>query len=135
MISACKSFRSKVIWIGGGQSKSEDLGQYARCLKPYISHAFLFGESSTSLHQWMSEAGILTTICKSLNEAVFRAYEAAEKAVDILFSPGFASFDHFKNYLERGNSFIQFVLDLKSTVLKGTQEGSYFHTPRRKLLV
>ena len=135
VISACKSFRGKIIWIGGGQSKGEDLGQYARCLKPYVSHAFLFGESSISLNQRMSEAGILTCICQSLSEAISRAYEAAEKAVNVLFSPGFASFDHFKNYLERGNSFIQLVLDLKNMVLKGTQVGSHFHTPSRKLLV
>jgi len=135
VISACKSFPAKIIWIGGGQSKGEDLGEYARSLKPYVSHAFLFGESSTSLHQCMTDAGILSTISRSLGEAVSQAYDAAQKAVDILFSPGFASFDHFKNYLERGNSFIQFVLDLKNTVLKGTQEGSHFHTPSRKLLV
>lgn len=125
VISACKSFREKIIWIGGGQSKGEDLGQYARCLKPYVSHAFLFGESSISLKNWMSEAGIVSTICKSLSEAISWAFETAQKAVDILFSPGFASFDHFKNYLDRGNSFIQLVLDLKNTVLKGTQEGSH----------
>lgn len=83
----------------------------------------------------MTDAGILSTISRSLGEAVSQAYDAAQQAVDILFSPGFASFDHFKNYLERGNSFIQFVLDLKNTVLKGTQEGSHFHTPSRKLLV
>ena len=135
VISACKSFPAKIIWIGGGKSKGEDLGEYARSLKPYVSHAFLFGESSTSLHQCMTDAGIFSTISRSLGEAVSQAYDAAQKAVDILFSPGFASFDHFKNYLERGNSFIRFVLDLKNTVLKGTQEGSHFHTPSRKLLV
>ena len=44
-----------------------------------------------------------------------QAFQYARKNDNILFSPGFASFDMFLDYNERGNSFESLVFDLKRT--------------------
>jgi UDP-N-acetylmuramoylalanine--D-glutamate ligase len=127
-VAACRNFSEQVIWIGGGQSKGECLNDYGSLLSPYIKKAFLIGETAKKLSHVFSGCGVQAEVCTGLKEAVRRAYEYAQKTVNILFSPGFSSFDNYKNYLHRGNSFLQFVLDLKKTGLRDTQVVSSFHS-------
>ena len=70
----------------------------------------------------LSKEGILATLCNTLKEAVIRAYEQVTEQTNILFSPGFASFDSYTNYSERGKSFVDAVFDLKKAVSGITQE-------------
>jgi UDP-N-acetylmuramoylalanine--D-glutamate ligase len=127
-VAACRNFSDPVIWIGGGQSKGENLDGYGAALSPYIKKAFLIGETAEKLHHVFSRSGVPAEVCSGLKEAVSRAYDYAQNAVNILFSPGFASFDSFKSYLDRGNSFLQLVLDLKKSGLRDTQVVSPFHS-------
>ena len=55
-------------------------------------------------------------------EAAARA-ALAEGAGSVLLSPGFASFDQFRDYAERGKSFAAAVLGLKETA-----ERNYPHS-------
>ena len=48
---------------------------------------------------------ILGSIHDSLEEAVTMAFAIAEFEDNIVFSPGFASFDMFENYVQRGEAF------------------------------
>jgi UDP-N-acetylmuramoylalanine--D-glutamate ligase len=52
-------------------------------------------------------------LCNSLEHAVKKAFLEASSLTNILLSPGFSSFDLFKNYQERGNLFQKFVLEIK----------------------
>jgi UDP-N-acetylmuramoylalanine--D-glutamate ligase len=71
----------------------------------------------------LSKEGILATFCNTLKEAVIRAYDQVTEQTNILFSPGFASFDSYTNYSDRGKSFVDAVFDLKKAVSGITQEG------------
>jgi UDP-N-acetylmuramoylalanine--D-glutamate ligase len=53
--------------------------------------------------------GMPHTVCVDLAEAARRASEMAVAGDNILLSPGFASFDQFKNYEDRGLQFIALV--------------------------
>ena len=57
--------------------------------------------------------GLTAVFCNSLEQAVKKAFSNVTKKTDILFSPGFASFDSFTDYADRGKCFINHVLDLK----------------------
>ena len=113
VVSACESFTQKVIWIGGGKNKGQEVGEFTSTLFPYLEKAYLIGQTAGEIFQHLVRKGVEAEICSSLKEAVFRAFENAQKLSHILFSPGFASFDMFKNYSDRGNSFNSLVFDLK----------------------
>jgi UDP-N-acetylmuramoylalanine-D-glutamate ligase len=63
--------------------------------------------------------------CFSLNEALESAFNEASGRVSILLSPGFSSFDQFRNYQERGETFNQCVQELKKRFATSTQELLY----------
>jgi len=61
--------------------------------------------------------GLSHTVCADLNEAVRRASEIAIAGDNVLLSPGFASFDQFKNYEDRGRQFVALVNNVGATVV------------------
>ena len=52
------------------------------------------------------------TSCANFAEAVRRAAELADAGEHVLLSPGFASFDMFRNYEDRGDQFELLVQNL-----------------------
>ena len=52
-------------------------------------------------------------IIDDFTQAVLAAARAAEDGDIVLLSPACASFDHFKNFAERGNTFKKIVMELK----------------------
>jgi len=93
---------------------------FAGLLKPYIKKAFLFGETGPVLHSALKNHGLWSVLCDDLKDAVTSAIRFATFPMDILFSPGFSSFDQYQNYQERGKHFEDIVLDLK----KGREEDT-----------
>ncbi|MDR2429842.1 MAG: UDP-N-acetylmuramoyl-L-alanine--D-glutamate ligase [Puniceicoccales bacterium] len=101
-------------WIGGGQGKGGDLGAFARRLSKRVKSACLIGETAPELHGIFLENGVPSAIFKNLPDAVHGAWRAASAGESVLFSPGFASFDMFASYAERGLVFEQTVQALKN---------------------
>ncbi len=120
-LAACRNFKDRIIWIGGGREKGECLKEFSRQLEKYVTHAFLIGEGAEKLSCILEGKSISYTLCKSLPDAVNKAFQFAKRGSHIVFSPGFASFDMFKDYLERGNIFNQIVFDLKKRLTPCTQ--------------
>jgi UDP-N-acetylmuramoylalanine--D-glutamate ligase len=54
-------------------------------------------------------------VCGSLEQAVHGASAAARPGDHIVLSPGFASFDMFRGYADRGNQFEKLVSNLGVT--------------------
>jgi UDP-N-acetylmuramoylalanine--D-glutamate ligase len=123
-VAACRNFSGNLFWIGGGRAKGGDSGRLANLVKPFVQRAYLIGEMGESLRENLSEEGIFATFCRTLKEAVIRAYEQVTEHTDVLFSPGFASFDSYPNYSERGKSFVETVFDLKKAVSGINQESN-----------
>lgn len=122
--AACKNFSGNLFWIGGGRKKGGLLEEFAQKLKPLISQAFLIGETGESLAKIFKNDGLSAIFCDSLEKAVKNAFSNVTKNTDILFSPGFASFDSFIDYADRGKSFINHVLDLKKATTMTTHNNS-----------
>ena len=92
-------------------------------VKPFVKRAYLIGEMGETLRGNLSKEGVFATFCNTLKEAVIQAYEQVTEQTNVLFSPGFASFDLYSNYSERGKSFVEAVFDLKKAVSGITQES------------
>ena len=112
-LAACKNFDGNIFWIGGGRSKGGKIEEFASKLSPLVKKVFLIGESGKILSRLFTNESFPSVFCASLEEAVKKAFLAVTQKTNILLSPGFASFDSFKDYTDRGNSFINIVLDLK----------------------
>ena len=105
-IAALKCF-DEVSLICGGYDRKENLG----CLNDYLNKikcVYAYGDSSLKISEYMNKHNIKCSVYDNLEEAFLEALKNRGQET-ILFSPMFASFDHFKNYLERGNYFNELV--------------------------
>lgn len=124
-IAACRSMKNDIFWIGGGQGKGVQVDEFARQIGQFAKKSFTIGEVGEEMASKISSFGSSAVQCFTLREAVECAYAESNGNVEILFSPGFASFDQFKNYSERGDLFNQYVLDLKKRFATSAQELLY----------
>ncbi|MDQ3827767.1 MAG: UDP-N-acetylmuramoyl-L-alanine--D-glutamate ligase, partial [Candidatus Tectomicrobia bacterium] len=54
-------------------------------------------------------------LCRDLREAVYAAHRAAKPGDYVLLSPACASYDQFRNFVERGRLFKQLVSRLEAS--------------------
>lgn len=108
-LAALQRFEQKVYWIGGGRDKGGDLERFVDNIAPRIGQAFLIGETGPELSRLLRLKSIRADTFPSLEAAVEEAHRLARGPGDILFSPGFSSFDQFKNYADRGETFRSLV--------------------------
>lgn len=107
--AALATFDTPVLWIGGGKAKGGDLAGFVRRIAQKIRHAFLIGETAPALAGHCRDARVSASACASLEEAVRAAFGRAGAGDQVLLSPGFASFDMFRGYDDRGRQFTRVV--------------------------
>jgi UDP-N-acetylmuramoylalanine--D-glutamate ligase len=112
--AALAGFGRPVVLIAGGRSKGGDLTGFARRLAPRVSQAMLIGETGPALAAALEACGVQHAVCASLDEAVRAASAAAHPGGDVILSPGFSSFDMFRNYEDRGDRFEKAVAELQA---------------------
>jgi UDP-N-acetylmuramoylalanine--D-glutamate ligase len=103
--AALRAFDRPVLLIAGGRAKGGDVAAFARRIAPRVRRAWLIGETAPVLGEHFAAAGVPHTACGSLAEAVRSASAAAGPGDHVLLSPGFASFDMFRSYEDRGDQF------------------------------
>ena len=116
-LAAAKSMQEPIYWIGGGSGKGGALAEFARSMSDQIEAAFVYGDVANELAAALEKYLPRVQSSPRFEDAVrgaSRAALAASPAV-VLLSPGFASFDQFQSYAERGESFISAVLSLKDS--------------------
>jgi len=107
--AALAAFPVPVFWIGGGKAKGGDLGGFVRRIARWVRHAFLLGETAPTLAEYCRQGGVPVILCATLEEAVRAAAGRAGEGDHIVLSPGFASFDMFRGYDDRGRQFVSLV--------------------------
>lgn len=117
VLAALETFpNKKVFWVGGGLGKGGDLAGFAKKVGAKIEKAFLIGQTAETLRAAFAETAVPAEVFPLLQRAVAASAKAAlecgEDAV-VLFSPGFASFDMFSGYAERGIRFTQCVAQIE----------------------
>lgn len=102
------------VLIAGGRSKGGDLAGFVRRIAPRVAHAVLIGETGPALAAVFGECGVTHATCETLDDAVRGAAAAAQPGGNVLLSPGFASFDMFRSYEDRGDRFERAVTELQA---------------------
>ena len=118
-IAGLHAVRVKPIVIAGGYDKQIPFDELGDALCEYAKAVFLTGDTAEKIrgailaspHYAESKLPIETD--EDFKTAVLAASKAAREGDIVLFSPACASFDHFKNFAERGRFFKSIIMDLK----------------------
>jgi UDP-N-acetylmuramoylalanine--D-glutamate ligase len=104
------------IWlIAGGYDKGIPFHVLGEAIVQRVKGVFLIGTTAPHIAQAIEMArapgGELPTItfCRDLRQAVYAAFNAAGPGEVVLLSPACASYDQFRNFVERGRLFKQLV--------------------------
>ncbi len=110
--AALRAFPVPVVLIAGGKPKGGDILGFVERIAPRVQHVLLIGSTRTELAMHCAAQHVAHTRCDSLADAVRRGAEVAPAGGHVLLSPGFASFDQFRNYEDRGEQFEKLVREL-----------------------
>ena len=105
---ALASFKSPVVLIAGGQSKGQDFRLLYKPIHEKVKQLVLIGEDRDKISSALAGAAPIS-VADSMAEAVRQARAAATKGSVVLLSPACASFDMFKDYKHRGETFAKEV--------------------------
>jgi UDP-N-acetylmuramoylalanine--D-glutamate ligase len=100
------SFRQKVILIAGGKEKKLEVNNYVAAITQKSKFTVLIGENRYRLADLLESKQYMNfKVSDTMTNAIMIAKENALSGDIVLFSPGFASFDTYVNFQERGNAF------------------------------
>lgn len=104
---------AQLVLIAGGEGKGAEFNELAAAVSGHVRAVVLIGRDAPLIAEAL--AGITSLLhAQSMKEAVDLAYRSAQTGDAVLLSPACASFDMFKNYLDRGEQFCAAVKELAS---------------------
>lgn len=120
-LSAIGGFSEPICWLAGGRNKGMDLRTFAQDAEkqlPAGSLVITTGEAGRAFAEALSEHSVEAIYhADSFTVVGYAHAQSKAKGLEaVVFSPGFASFDAFCGYAERGKNFISQVLCLKESI-------------------
>ena len=118
VMAAMRALEGPLVMLLGGRDKDLPWEDLAAMLYERQAKVVLFGEASSLVKKALTNfKGIGATYplfqVKTLNEAVLKAAEIAEKGDKVLLSPGGTSYDAYRDFEERGEHFRDLVKALQ----------------------
>ena len=109
---ALRAVTKPTILIAGGYDRGASYSDLAKKISehPSIKKTLLIGQTKHKIAEGLKEGTF--EFVDSLEETVQRAHDLASDGDAVVFSPGCASFDMFKDFTERGRQFTQLVESL-----------------------
>lgn len=116
-IAGLHSFRQKVILIAGGKDKKVPFDALGAEILNHVKALVVTGFTKDIIEKAVKNAPGFCGVPEIYNiedfkSAVLKASEIAHPGDIVLFSPACTSFDKFKNFAERGNTFKQIVTEM-----------------------
>ena len=110
-IAALNSFEDELILIAGGYDKKIPFDELGIRINEKVKELVLVGHTAEKIKEAAESAGNNTsiTICEDFEQAVMTAYEKAKPGDKVVLSPACASFDLFKDFMVRGETFKDIV--------------------------
>jgi UDP-N-acetylmuramoylalanine--D-glutamate ligase len=113
-IAGLNSFDKKVIIISGGSDKGIGFDDFAKVVINRVKNIILMGETKDKIRESIVQIDGKFPIqdAENLKDAVMKAKAIASNGDIVILCPACASFDFFRNFMERGNQFKELVRDL-----------------------
>jgi UDP-N-acetylmuramoylalanine--D-glutamate ligase len=119
-IAALRTFKQKVVLIAGGKDKGIPYDEIGEPILDKVKHLILIGATAQKIEQAVKDAqgrtgkglDLVIEKCATYEEVVKTAYSSAKEGDIVILSPASTSFDMFRNFEERGNTFKQLVNNL-----------------------
>jgi UDP-N-acetylmuramoylalanine--D-glutamate ligase len=109
---ALEVFSKPVILIMGGRNKGNDFSLLKNTVTKHVKKLIVLGESREEITASLGNI-VETVSAESMEDSVNLAHGAARPGDVVLLSPACSSFDMFKNYSHRGETFCKAVKTLK----------------------
>jgi UDP-N-acetylmuramoylalanine--D-glutamate ligase len=110
-LAAINGFDGPLVLLAGGQGKGADFSELASGLDARVKAVVLLGEAAEEIEVAL-QGTVVTQRAFDMFDAVRQAAELAVPGDTVLLSPACASFDMFKDYQQRGETFMQAVREL-----------------------
>ena len=109
---ALEAMEKPVVWIAGGTDKGNDYSAIESLVKEKVKALVCMGLDNSKLVKAFKGKvpGLVET--NTIKDAITEAARLANEGDVILLSPACASFDLFKNYMDRGDQFKEIVMAL-----------------------
>ena len=126
-IAGLHAMRAKPIVIAGGYDKHIPFDTLGDELCLYAKELFLTGDTAEKIRaavlgsEHYEKSGLEVHMEPDLRQCILDAAAAAKAGDIVLFSPACASFDHFRNFAERGRFFKQVVAELAHQKENGSE--------------
>jgi UDP-N-acetylmuramoylalanine--D-glutamate ligase len=132
-MAAIHSFDEPIVLLLGGRDKNLPWEDLAALVHQRVDHVIVFGEAAEKIYSALQSPSVLlgsaveaagqvnpavqkrsVDLCraKNLKEAILKAAQVAQAGDIVLLSPGGTSFDEFKDFEERGETFRKWVQEL-----------------------
>jgi len=117
-IAGLNSFDEEIVLIAGGYDKNLDYMPLAKPIVNKVKTLILIGQTSEKIYNAVKEElenqnkFMDIHFCDDLKQTVILANRYSKPGQIVLFSPASASFDMFKNFMERGEKFKEIVNNL-----------------------
>jgi UDP-N-acetylmuramoylalanine--D-glutamate ligase len=97
-----------VIWIAGGEGKDADFAPLKNAATGRVRDAILIGRDARLIEQALA-SNVPVHRADDMKQAVALAHSMANPGDVVMLSPACASFDMFRNFVDRGETFMQLV--------------------------
>lgn len=108
VLASLGGFDRPVVLIAGGRAKGDDLGPLRELLRRSGRGLVAIGESADAFHA-LADGLVEARRAASMRDAVELAAGLARPGDAVVLSPACASYDWFRSYAERGDSFADLV--------------------------
>lgn len=113
VIYALDAMEKPVIWIAGGTDKGNDYSVLLPLIDEKVNALICLGADNEKLKTFFKPYIQAIAETDDMRKAVRMGFQFADQGDVVLLSPACASFDLFKNYIDRGDKFKAAVEELK----------------------
>jgi UDP-N-acetylmuramoylalanine--D-glutamate ligase len=112
-VAALNGLGRTAVVILGGDGKGQDFTPLQSVVTQHARVAVLIGRDADKIAEALKETGVPLLLAKDMQDAVRISAAEAQEGDAVLMSPACASFDMFKNYVQRAEVFIAAVRELE----------------------